>query len=324
MDLHRTEPEYTMQAVVDRTGVPADTIRSWERRHGFPNPARDAHNQRLYSEQDIQSILRLKEQTALGTPVRDAVRLLPDLVRSDPETDRTSQKQGDPAPPSHLLPEPEASGADRLVDALLAFDGAQARSILQTDMVTQSPEEVVFGSVLPASRRLETQTDAAARFGQAFLRRILHSLFHASDPDTGQNRVLLAAAPGCQTDLLGLAHALAFSRLGCATVWLGLDVDLGEVSETIATLHPLAVILIADEPKSVARAVHWWSLLGELSSSRDWTGRRFIASHHRPARPAMLTLDAPTWLPPDAGATRILTDELRIGTSNPVQILSNQ
>jgi len=323
MDLHRTEPEYTMQAVVDRTGVPADTIRSWERRHGFPNPARDAQNQRLYSEQDIQSILRLKEQTALGTPVRDAVRLLPELSRSDPETDQTSKKPDHFTPTSHHT-KAHVSGVDRLVDALLAFDGAQARSILQTEMVTQSPEVVAFASILSASYHLETQTAAGARYGQAFLRRILESLFHASDPETGHTAILLAGVPGCQAELLGLAHALAFSRCGYATIWLGQDIHLSEMSETIMTLHPLAVILIADEPRSVARATHWWNLLHDLPSLRAWTGRPFIASPHRPNPPAMLTPDAPIWLPPETHAIRIAADALRIGPSNPVQIVSNQ
>lgn len=324
MDLHRTEPEYTMQTVVDRTGVPADTIRSWERRHGFPSPARDAQNQRLYSEQDIQSILRLKERTSQGTSVRDALRLLPELSRRDPGTERMSEKQDDPAPTSHYLPEPQVSGVDRLVDALLALDGAQARTILQTDMVTQSPEAVVFGSLLPAAHHLGNQSGAGARFGQAFLRRILASLVHASDPDTGQNRAVLAGIPGCKADLLGLAHALAFSRMGFATVWLGLDADLGEVSETIGLLDPLAVVLIADDTTSVSRAMQWWSLLDDLPSSRDWTGGRFIASPHRPARSWSPALNAPAWLPPEASATRTLTDALRIGTNNPVQIVGNQ
>lgn len=324
MDLHRTEPEYTMQAVVERTGVPADTIRSWERRHGFPSPARDAQNQRLYSERDIQSILRLKEQTALGTPVRDALRLLPDLVHGDPETRRTSDKQGEPAPASGRLAESQASGVDRLVDALLGFDGAGAKVILHTEMVTHPPEAVAFGSILQASRHLEGKSGAGARYGQGFLRRVLVSLVHASDPDTGQNRIVLAGVPGCQFDLLGLAHALAFSRMGCATVWLGLEADLGEVSEAIAKLDPLAVILIADDPVTVERAMHWWSHLNELPSSRHWTGRRFIASPHRPARPAVLTPNAPTWLPPETGAAGILMDALFISPGNPMQIVSNQ
>ncbi len=35
---YATEPLYNIKAVVQKTGIPADTVRAWERRYGIPSP----------------------------------------------------------------------------------------------------------------------------------------------------------------------------------------------------------------------------------------------------------------------------------------------
>jgi MerR family regulatory protein len=41
----------TLKAVSRRTGIPAATLRTWERRYGFLRPVRSANGYRLYGEQ---------------------------------------------------------------------------------------------------------------------------------------------------------------------------------------------------------------------------------------------------------------------------------
>src|SRR5215210_5794011 len=69
-------PLYNTAAVVQRTGVPATTIRAWERRYGYPKPSRDVGGQRLYSERDIEALLWLADQTAQGVAISRAVEIL--------------------------------------------------------------------------------------------------------------------------------------------------------------------------------------------------------------------------------------------------------
>src|SRR4051812_17690234 len=73
---HSTEARYNTKAVVNETGVPADTFRAWERRYGTPLPHRTASGQRLYSERDIAIIRWLRDRTAAGLTVSQAIRLL--------------------------------------------------------------------------------------------------------------------------------------------------------------------------------------------------------------------------------------------------------
>src|SRR5438045_9735219 len=69
-------PLYNIAAVVQRTGVPATTIRAWERRYDYPKPHRGDHGQRLYSERDVESIGWLLDQTRHGVAISRAVAMV--------------------------------------------------------------------------------------------------------------------------------------------------------------------------------------------------------------------------------------------------------
>ncbi|MFN3334677.1 MAG: MerR family DNA-binding transcriptional regulator, partial [Caldilinea sp.] len=43
-------PIYNLKAVVQETGLKADTLRAWERRYGVPTPQRTDSGHRLYSQ----------------------------------------------------------------------------------------------------------------------------------------------------------------------------------------------------------------------------------------------------------------------------------
>ena len=53
-------------SVVEReTGIPKDLLRMWERRYGFPEPARDAQGDRVYPREQVdklRAVRRLMDQ----------------------------------------------------------------------------------------------------------------------------------------------------------------------------------------------------------------------------------------------------------------------
>ena len=53
--------KYRIQTVAEMTGVPASTLRTWEQRYGFPTPDRTASAYRVYSDDDIREIMRVRE-----------------------------------------------------------------------------------------------------------------------------------------------------------------------------------------------------------------------------------------------------------------------
>lgn len=69
-------PLYNTKAVVQQTGVPAPTLRAWERRYTILSPERANNDYRLYSERDIVMIRWLKEHVNSGMSISQAIALL--------------------------------------------------------------------------------------------------------------------------------------------------------------------------------------------------------------------------------------------------------
>jgi MerR family transcriptional regulator, light-induced transcriptional regulator len=88
--------EFSIGEVVELAGVPEGTLRMWERRHGFPRPARLASGHRRYSESDLEAVRKVVAQRAAGitlpiaierasAPVQAAPALFPWLRRVHPQ-----------------------------------------------------------------------------------------------------------------------------------------------------------------------------------------------------------------------------------------------
>lgn len=64
---------YAIGDVVERTGVAEGTLRMWERRYGFPTPARLASGHRRYSDRHIELIRKVTTQRAAGYSLAAAI-----------------------------------------------------------------------------------------------------------------------------------------------------------------------------------------------------------------------------------------------------------
>jgi DICT domain-containing protein len=56
--------------VAERTGIAAATIRMWEQRYGFPEPARTASGYRMYTDEDVEALRRVStfRESGLSVP----------------------------------------------------------------------------------------------------------------------------------------------------------------------------------------------------------------------------------------------------------------
>src|SRR6185503_12047484 len=64
---------YRIGGVASRTGLSEHVIRAWERRYGVPTPQRSAGKYRLYTDDDVRLLQRLRELTEDGVPISQAV-----------------------------------------------------------------------------------------------------------------------------------------------------------------------------------------------------------------------------------------------------------
>jgi len=63
----------TLKAVSRRTGIPAATLRTWERRYQFLRPERSSSGYRLYGEQEVARILKVKQLLHQGVRIGEAM-----------------------------------------------------------------------------------------------------------------------------------------------------------------------------------------------------------------------------------------------------------
>lgn len=63
-----------IQQVSELLGVPAPTLRSWERRYGLPTTARSRGGHRRYSEEALRQLRLMRDEIARGKRAADAAR----------------------------------------------------------------------------------------------------------------------------------------------------------------------------------------------------------------------------------------------------------
>src|SRR5919112_1438285 len=65
--------QLAIRQVAEQTGLAAGTIRMWEQRYGFPDPARTASGYRMYSPDDIDLLRRVAAFRDRGLSVSAAL-----------------------------------------------------------------------------------------------------------------------------------------------------------------------------------------------------------------------------------------------------------
>ncbi len=68
------EPEFTIKAVQNRTGIKPVTLRAWERRYDLLEPVRMPNGYRLYSERDIQLLMWVQRRVNSGISISQVVQ----------------------------------------------------------------------------------------------------------------------------------------------------------------------------------------------------------------------------------------------------------
>jgi DNA-binding transcriptional MerR regulator len=214
-------PLFTASEAEARTGVPAATLRQWERRYGMPAPARNASGYRLYSLLDLAQIGEMQGHLRAGVPASRAAQ----LVRLDP----VHAEQAPPRTPAPAL-------TAELVAALVASDLGRAATLLSEAHARMTVEEVVLNLMAPALVEIGTLwargeiTMAHEHQTSAFLRGRLSALLELAGRSEFGPTVLAACAPGEHHEIGLLMLVLLLRRRGVRTEYLGADLPLAELA----------------------------------------------------------------------------------------------
>lgn len=223
---------YTIKRAAELSGVPAATLRAWERRYGLVEPERTDAGYRLY---DDDAVGRVRDMAALVADGWSASTAAAEVSRrrdaSTASTPAVTPATPGRVPTAHPAPAPTpAVGADmarRLIDAASVMDATGVARVLDERFALGSFESVVDEWLLPtldevgngwADQRISIAGEHLV--AHAVLRR-LAAAYEAAASRPGGPTVVVGLPGGAHHELGIFAFAVALRRRGVDVVYLG-------------------------------------------------------------------------------------------------------
>ena len=225
------------------TGLKPELLRAWETRYHAVTPGRSEGGSRLYSSEDIERLVLLRNVVAAGHRIGSVARLGLSELR-DILSGATSQ---------------EPDSIERVVSAFHGLDGAEGRRLLMDELTTLGAIVFVKDLVLPflaeVGRRWESGelSIAAEHLASSVIRSILMNLIDDESESRGLPKVVFATPSGEPHDLGTLVAAVVANRAGSDLVFLGADVPAEELVDCAVRSNASVLVLgIVTLPKENA------------------------------------------------------------------------
>jgi DNA-binding transcriptional MerR regulator len=231
-----TNSSHTIADVERDTGLSKDTLRVWERRYGFPDPARDALGERRYDDAQVLHLRHLRRMLDAGFRAGQVVPLpLAELLALP-----VAQDQATPVQAAHACTSAQqtASHVDAWMAVLRQHDARILRSAMEQYLLAHGLGRLVRDGIAPMNVQVGQSWLAGnlaifeehlyAEVVQQVLRQALSQLATQRPPQPP--RVLLTTVPG-EPHALGLLMAECEMALaGCDTLALGVQTPLAEIA----------------------------------------------------------------------------------------------
>jgi methanogenic corrinoid protein MtbC1 len=221
------------------TGIPVETLRTWENRYGFPVPERKASGHRVYPLSNVARLRRVAEALARGHRAGEVV------AATDAELSALLDATPEAAAPPTRVPElvdgeGSLSSRDReaiaeALAAVTAFDAEGLTRLLQRDWARLGPVDFLRLRVAPlvhavgeswASGELEIRHE---HFLSERLSDLLRTLRLPFEEKAKGPLVVLATLPG-EAHGLGLQMgALILAVGGCRILNMGTEVPVEQI-----------------------------------------------------------------------------------------------
>jgi DNA-binding transcriptional MerR regulator/methylmalonyl-CoA mutase cobalamin-binding subunit len=275
------DPIYNLKAVVERTGVSADALRAWERRYGIPSPARTEASHRIYSQRDIDVIKWLVVRQEEGLRIGRAVKLWRSLEGEGQDPLRSMPFPSDSTRKRPVAGDTIAALREAWVSACLAFDEERAEQALMEALAMYPPEVVnsqVIGEGIAHIGQGWRQGDVTPQqehFASQLAVRRLEALIAATPPPTRRGRILAACPPEEEHTLGLLTLVLRLRRAGWDVAYLGANVPLGQMEQTIEDTEPDLIVLSAQQLHTAVTLLEMAHLAQQQNVPLAFGGRIF-------------------------------------------------
>jgi MerR family transcriptional regulator, light-induced transcriptional regulator len=250
-------------AAAELLGVSPSTLRTWERRLGYPQPRRSAGNHRQYELAEIESL-------------RDALRETGNISSA---VEVARQRGRGPASPARLL------------QAFDRFDEAAADRELEQSLAVRSVERTIEEVLLPAIAMAErrhnegAELEHACRWATGWL---LASRRLAPPASRDEGILLLDSGARIGTDTVYVqALELFLRRAGFRVLLLSTSLAEGRFARAIRALQPAAVVVCGADARLDVMGAQLRSVLRAGGTARLYAFRGAQLVSGRRGAPAL-------------------------------------
>ena len=217
---------YPLRTVTRLTGLSADVIRAWEKRHGVVTPVRGPRGARLYSTRDVQHLRSLERVVSSGRAIGDVAKL-------------STQELDALVVPASSVAADQSNVAgnviERALDAVRHFDSAALDRHLGDALMAMGSVEFVRSVVSPLLVEVGDLWNrghvsiADEHMVSGTIRNLLSGLLRSRAP-TNKPTVLLATPSGERHEFGLLIAALLVTDAGIGIFYLGVDLPAAEIA----------------------------------------------------------------------------------------------
>lgn len=220
------------------TGVPIETLRTWESRYGFPASIRKPSGHRQFDLASVGRIRRIAGAIERGLRAGDVVPASDDVLNALLAT-----------VPERPAPRPVATPLDAraFIDSLRRFDADRLTRTLHSELVKRDPIAYLESRILPCLEVLGRAWEAGEieiaheHFASERISDVLrHARLHFEETANGP-LVVLATLPGEEHGLGLQMAALVLSAHGLRVLNLGTEVPAAQIATLTVSTGAIAV-----------------------------------------------------------------------------------
>jgi methanogenic corrinoid protein MtbC1 len=258
------------------TGIPAATLRAWERRYGLVRPVRTESGYRLYDDRSLQLLRAMGALVAGGwSPSQAAEHLRADALAALDGDGSAESAAGDGRGGSSGGRGDDGRGDDgrgddrrgpvvddrwdvaSLARAAAELDSAAVERAVDEALSSGPVDEALDGWLMPSLRLLGTQwreglVDVA---GEHVVSAVVHQrlgvAMAAARAQAGGPRVAVGLARGSRHELGTLAFAVVLRLAGVDVTYLGADLPTQDWAALVRRHRPDAVVIGVPTPSDV-------------------------------------------------------------------------
>lgn len=262
-------PRHPIGVVSNRTGIPPDLLRAWERRYGAVEPQRTETGRRLYSDLDIRRLGLLKRLVGAGRRISDVAALALDTLEAMAAEDDEARSRSLRAPVTGREIEPRGR-VEAALDAAMRLDKTGLERVLTEASLSLSAPEMRREVIVPLLHEIgERWREGSVRVVHEHLASVIVRKFVDGQRDRSNGeprpRIIVTTPVGQQHELGALMVAAAAEEVGWEAVYLGANLPAEEIGTAARQLDARVVAIsvvyksdvrhLADELRTIRRCL---------------------------------------------------------------------